>query len=261
MPATGSPARMPEIFDPLAAIAGEELALLAFGALVAGIVRGFTGFGTAMIYLPIAGQVLPPFSAITTMIVMDLAGPLPSMPRAWREGTPRDVLRLGIGALFALPAGVAILALVQAEVFRYAVSFVCAAFLILMIAGVRYTGELKRGMIYVTGSISGFLAGCTGLPGPPVIMLYMASPKPVRVIRANITMYLLVSDVLFLVVLGLSRQLDFRAMTLGAIIMIVYLAANVAGAAMFRPGMERIYRPIAYAIIALSALMRLPLPD
>jgi len=261
MPATGSPARMPEIFDPLAAIAGEELALLAFGALVAGIVRGFTGFGTAMIYLPIAGQVLPPFSAITTLIVMDLVGPLPNMPRAWREGAPRDLLRLATGALLALPAGVAILALVPAEVFRYAVSFVCAIFLIVTVTGVRYTGELKRGMVYVAGALGGFLAGSAGLPGPPVIMLYMASPKPVQVIRANITMYLLVSDVLMLAVLGLGGRLDFGAVTTGAVLAVVYLTANVAGAAMFRPGMERIYRPIAYSIIALSALMGLPLLD
>ena len=49
---------MPEILSEALALPG--LWLLILGALVAGIVRGFSGFGTAMIYLPIAAQVMPP---------------------------------------------------------------------------------------------------------------------------------------------------------------------------------------------------------
>ena len=49
---------------------------LACGALAAGLARGFTGFGTAMVYLPIAAQVLGPFEALTTLIVKDLVDPL-----------------------------------------------------------------------------------------------------------------------------------------------------------------------------------------
>ena len=52
-----------------------DLAFLAFGALVAGVVRGFAGFGTAMIYLPVAAQVLSPFAALTTPVVKDLIAP------------------------------------------------------------------------------------------------------------------------------------------------------------------------------------------
>ncbi len=252
---------MPDPAEILGTFATADFAFLALGAFLGGLVRGFAGFGTAMIYLPIAGQVLPPFAAITTLIIMDIVGPLPNMPRAWRDGAPRDVMRLGIGALLALPVGVSILAAVSAEVFRYAVSFICMILLALLIAGIRYPGELKRRMVYMAGALGGFLAGCTGLPGPPVIMLYMASPKPVRVIRANLTMYLLVTDVLLLGVLGIGGHLVAGAIATGAGVAIVYLVANIAGAAMFRPGPERLYRGIAYAVIAMSALSGLPLLD
>ena len=55
---------------------------LSVAAFLAGLVRGFSGFGTAMVFLPIAGQILTPFQAVTAMIVMDAIGPLPNVPRA-----------------------------------------------------------------------------------------------------------------------------------------------------------------------------------
>ncbi len=252
---------MPDGAEFFAAIGSGDFALLAFGAALAGLVRGFAGFGTAMVYLPLAGQVLSPFAALTTLIIMDLIGPLPNMPRAWRDGAPRDVLRLGLGALVALPLGVAVLGRVPAEAFRYGVSFICLILLIFLIAGIRYRRVLSRSMVYMTGAVGGFLAGCVGLPGPPVIMLYMASPKPVSVIRANLTMYLLATDVLMLGVLGLSGHLVAGAVATGAGLAGIYLAANVAGAAMFRPERETAYRRVAYLIIAASALSGLPLFD
>ena len=73
------------------ALATEGLVWLAFAAFLAGIVRGFSGFGTAMIYLPVASQFLTPFEALITLMVMDFFGPLPlpRRPRSQRRSAPR----------------------------------------------------------------------------------------------------------------------------------------------------------------------------
>ena len=163
-----------------------EIALLMAAALTAGLVRGFAGFGTAMIYLPVAGQILSPFAALTTLIVIELTGPLPIVPRALRDGHPADVLRLGVGLVLAMPVGVYTLTLVAPEVFRYGVSIAALLLLLCLISGLRYRGRLTPPMVYGTGAMGGFLAGSVGLPGPPVILLYMASPLPVSAVRANV---------------------------------------------------------------------------
>ncbi len=79
------------------AVAIDGFWLLVAAAAVAGLVRGFSGFGTAMVYLPVAGQILTPFQALTTLMVMDLIGPLPNIPNAIRTGHKRDILRLSAG--------------------------------------------------------------------------------------------------------------------------------------------------------------------
>lgn len=237
------------------------LVFLIGAALVAGLVRGFAGFGTAMIYLPVAGQFLSPFAALTTLIAMDLIGPLPNMPRAMRDGHLRDIGRLTMGLLVGVPLGVWALSLVSADTFRYGVSLISLGLLILLVAGVRYARELPNPMVVATGGLGGVLCGSVGLPGPPVILFYMAAPHPAAVIRANITMYLLFADVILLAVMAVFGELVPAALGLGVLVAVPYLIGNVAGGRLFRPGAERLYRRVAYLIIGISALSGLPIFD
>ena len=250
---------MPEVFS--AAIAADGLWFLTFGAFLAGLVRGFTGFGTAMVFMPIAAQFLGPFEALTVMLVMDLVAPLMHVPRALRDGQPSDVLRLGIGAVVAVPLGVFLLTLIEPVVFRWGVSIIAFTLLVLLVAGVRYRGVLTKKLIYLAGGFGGLLAGSVGLPGPPVIMLYMASTLPVSAVRANLTLYLIVADLILIAVLWFGGLLVVSALMLGVLMIAPYLAGNWAGAAMFRPEAEKIYRWVAYLIIAASAISGMPIWD
>lgn len=237
----------------------DGLVILSIGALLAGIVRGFAGFGTAMIYLPFAGQVLTPFAALTTLIVKDLVAPLMHVPRALRDGQPRDLFWLMAGAVVFVPTGVWVLSRVEADVFRWGVSLVTFSMLALLILGLRYQGPVTRPLTLGAGATGGFLAGSVGLPGPPVILLYMASTLPAATVRATLTLYLILADVLMLGVLGWNGYLVPSAILLGGVMIVPYLAGNWLGAVLFRPEREALYRRIAYAIIAGSALMGLPI--
>ena len=66
------------------ALALDGLWRLLVAAAIGGVVRGFSGFGGALIYMPAAAAVLPPLWALTTLIVIEAAGPLPNLPGAWR---------------------------------------------------------------------------------------------------------------------------------------------------------------------------------
>ncbi len=245
----------------MAVFAVDGIWFLILGVFAAGLVRGFSGFGTGMVYLPIAAHFLSPFEALTTLIIMDLVGPWPNVPRALREGHPRDVLRLAAGVLVALPFGVWLLSLIQPDAFRYGVSGLSLILLILLVAGFRYRGVLRRWMIYATGALGGFMAGLVGLRGPPVIMLYMASPHPARVIRANTMLYLMLCDFIMIGVLYLNGYLVGTAVVTGLVLAVPYLLANVIGGWLFRPELDKVYRMVAYGVIALSAARGLPIFD
>ncbi|MCG6903397.1 MAG: sulfite exporter TauE/SafE family protein, partial [Rhodobacter sp.] len=219
----------------------------------------FSGFGTAMIYLPIAAHWLPPVWVLVTLVVVDLFGPIPAVPRALRDGHPRDVLRLGAGALIGMPVGVLLLTWMAPDAFRYAVSLLTMALLVLLVGGVRYRGRVSNPAIYATGGLSGFLGGSVGLAGPPVILLYMARPLSPAVIRANVLLFLLLTDVLLFVVFAQRGLLEWTPLMLGVLLAPLYLGAVWLGSAIFDPARGSVYRWVAYVIIAASALGGLPI--
>ncbi|MEL6585609.1 MAG: sulfite exporter TauE/SafE family protein [Pseudomonadota bacterium] len=236
-----------------------SLAFLAGVAILAGIVRGFAGFGTALIYVPLASLVLPPLWLLVTLTVMDLVGPLPNVPRALRDGRLRDVALLAGAAVVTVVLGLALLSRLDPVAFRWGVAILCLGTVALMMTGWRWRGRLSSPMLCGIGAVSGFLGGLSGLAGPPVLLTYVASPYPARTIRATILLYLVAWDLLFGAVLFAQGQLDSGAVLLGAALILPYMAANVLGARLFDPAKEGQYRAVAYVIITGAALMSVPL--
>lgn len=233
--------------------------LLVGVVFLAGVVRGFSGFGTAMIYLPFAATVLDPVLAVMTMFVFDLIGPVPLLPRMFRDSEKGDLLRLCLGAIIGIPIGLFVLLNLSPEPFRWMVSGFSLALVALLATGWRFRGHLSRPLVVATGTVGGLLGGICGLAGPPVIMVYMASTKPARVIRANIFIFLLMSDVLGLSLVALSGNLSLTPVVVGLLLAPPYMIGGELGARLFDPKYEVIYRRVAYMLIAGVALVNLPI--
>lgn len=248
---------MPDILTTALAIDG--LIWLVIAVFIAGLVRGFAGFGSAMIIMPVASSVLTPVEAVVFVITAELIGPVPNALAAWREGTPRDVGRLALGAVLALPFGVWALSSMDATLFGWAVSIAVIILLILTVSGWRLKGELTKPLTVTAGAIGGFMTGFAGIPGPPVIMLYMASRLPVSVIRANFLLYLVVLDLMLFPLLWALGLMNWPIAFLGLLVGIPNLIANMLGARLFDPSAERVFRIVAYLVIAASAIVGLPL--
>lgn len=243
---------MPEALS--AALAHEELALLAGVVFVAGLVRGFAGFGTALIYLPVAGALLSPVWAILTVVIFDLFGPALILRRALRDAQPGDLMRLVLGCVVGLPVGLALLFALSPDFFRLTVSMLSVGMVVALILGVRYRGRLSPGLLVGTGTASGFLGGVAGIPGPPVILLYMASPLSAATVRGTITAFLFFYDLMILGLLLGAGRMTAEPVWIGLILAVPNALGNLTGAAIFRPGHDRVYRAVAYAIITASAL-------
>ncbi len=246
---------MPDVFGQ----SPTGLAVIVFAAFLGGIVRGFSGFGTALIFLPIATPYLGPFGALIGLTIMDIFGPLPNVRRAWGAVDRGDLFRLVSGCAVMLPIGLWVLTQVEPEVFRYAVSLLAILMLVILILGLRYNGPVRRTMVAGIGGAAGFLGGVAGLPGPAVILFYMSRPLPVEVIRATILLFLLVFDFLILGFLSAMGRVTVASAVLGFALAVPNLVGNWLGGWLFRPEREKLCRTAAYVAIALAALSGLPL--
>lgn len=248
---------MPDILA--SALATDGLIWLVVAVFVAGLVRGFAGFGSAMIIMPVASSLLSPVEAVIFLICAELVGPIPNAPAAWRDGTPREVGLLVMGAVLALPIGLFALTSMNPTFFGWGVSLSVFTLLALTISGWRLKGALTQRLIVAVGAVGGFMTGFVGIPGPPVIMLYMASTLPVKTIRANFLLYLVGLDLILFPVLWGFGLMNWSIAFLGVLVGIPNLIANMIGARLFDPSAERLFRNVAYLVIAASAIIGLPL--
>src|SRR5215831_14487349 len=83
--------------------------LLAVSAFLAALARGFSGFGSALIFVPLASTAIGPQAAAPLLLLIDGVTAVGLVPNAWRHADKRDVGTMSIGALAGIPLGAWIL--------------------------------------------------------------------------------------------------------------------------------------------------------
>ena len=195
------------------------------------------------------------------LFVFDVFGPIPLLPRAWRDSEPRDIGLLGIGALIGLPCGIYFLTRIDPITFRWMVSGLSITMLALLLSGWRYRNPLNAIMTSFIGCISGFMMGIAALPGPAVILSYMTSARPASVIRGNTMIYLFFVDIVAFLMFLTKGLLAALPLVIGLLMVVPYTIAGLIGARIFNPEKEHIYRRVAYVLIAGSAILGMPIWD
>jgi uncharacterized membrane protein YfcA len=249
------------VIDALGPVLAEPgLPFAAAVALVAGLVYGFAGFGSALIFIPLTTLVLPPAVAIAAFSLLALAALVTVVPRAWGLADRRAVGVMLAASVLVTPVGVLVLRIASEEVLRAIVAGLTLATLAALVAGWRVpvgAGLRTRAGI---GALSGLAGGATGLNGPPVILFNLGTEgQPVAVTRANLAVFLTFSSLAILPQLWVQGVLPPRGLGIGAILFLPYALGTWAGARVFRPERAGIYRRIAYALIGGAGIAALPI--
>ena len=161
------------------------LAIAVVVAVVAGIVRGFSGFGSALIMSPALSLLFGPPAAIATMTLMEVPTLLQLLPDAWRHGDRRSVVPLGVAAVTMVPVGAWLLVHLDALVMRRAIGVLVFVFAAVLAIGWRYRGTVPLPLTLGVGAISGLLSGAMGIAGPPIILFYLSGPANATVARGS----------------------------------------------------------------------------
>ena len=247
---------MPEALG--AAFATPGLIWLCLTVSAAGLVRGFTGFGTALIFIPVAGIYLPPPVVVGVMAVMGIFANMAVLPGAWREADRLDVAVMASAALVTVPMGLALMAQLDTDFIRWIVALVAGFTLAAMMTGWRYSGQVSRPSMAGIGAAAGLLGGLTGLTGPVIILFYLTGRALAQKVRANTILCLAILDCALVTNLYLRSVIDAQLLAIAILLAIPYFITSLIGQAFFRPELERFYRGAAYSVIALAMISGLP---
>lgn len=250
----------------LAALAPDDVGLPAMLALiavafVASLARGFSGFGAALIFMPLASTVVSPRIAAPLVLMIDFIAAAPLIPNAWRQADRKAVAIMALGALIGIPLGTLALLYLDPLVTRWIISVFVFALLIMLASGWRYRGEGTPLISAMTGFTSGLCSGLAQSGGPPVVAYWLGRPIAGMVARANIILFFACTNVISASSYFAGGLLNSVSLRLAVLIGPVYALGLFLGTHMFGLASEVLFRSICYGLIALAAVLGLPLLD
>lgn len=230
-------------------------------AAIAGAARGFSGFGSSLIYIPLISMLYEPKVAAASVILIDVVTGVPYGMKAFPQSEWRDVGPLTVAALAALPLGTYLLLAIDPVWLRWFICFFVLFAVPILASGWRYHGKPKLPITLGVGIVAGIASGVAQIAGPPVALYWLGGALKAAAARANMFV--------FFAVLGIASCINYLAeglytrevLALVVLLGIPFTAFFLSGALSFHRASDETYRRICYAVIAFAGLVSLPLFD
>jgi uncharacterized membrane protein YfcA len=223
-------------------------------ALSAGMVRGFAGFGAAMMMTPVFSALYGPAVGIPLCMLLEIAVALPLLPRAIQYVDWRRIGLLMAAAVIGAPVGTFALTQVSPEPMRWVISAIVLTAVALLASGWRFHGQWRAPVTLGIGATSGFLNGLSGMAGPPIAFYYLAGNETATRVRANLTTYFIFVDAAALLVFLVRGMVTADTAVLGLCLTPAVIAGGLLGERLFPLASEAFYRRLALGLLVGVAI-------
>ncbi len=228
---------------------------------IAGIVRGFSGFGTGMIVAPAAAALISPAAAIVIILIIDLGPASILIPSAAKKAALSEIMPMVAGYALGLVPGIWLLANGDVSALRWMISIVILVCVMLLWSGWTWRGPRTAPVSFGVGGIGGFLGGSISVAGPPVILYWMAARTGAGIVRSNLIIFFAIAQFFAAAGLYLSGLLTWERVLMGLVGSPFYLCGLMIGARLFSYAPEFAFRRIAFMMILAAAILSAPLWD
>jgi uncharacterized membrane protein YfcA len=230
-------------------------AVLIPAALLAGVVRGFAGFGSAMVLTPVFSALYGPLVGVPVCLLLEFCIAVPMLRRTIGLVDWRRIGLLLLAASVAVPLGIVVLATTDPDPLRWAISGVVLSAVVLLGIGWRFGGRPTAPATIAAGAASGFLNGLCGMAGPPIAFYYLAGADAAAAVRASFIVYFGAVDVVTLAGLGARGLVTSDTAILGAILAAPYVIGGLIGERLFPLASDAFFRWLALVILACVAVV------
>jgi len=226
-------------------------ALLSVVAFFANAIRGLTGLGSAVIFVPFASMVWTAAMALAVSAVLDLAGngylcwlnrDIIDIPRAYWRVVASLTVGILVGSLFVT---------LNDKLVRHLTgSVILLTLVVIVFISRRALPAIPTGYFTAVGFVVGLVSPVSGVPGPFVALMLTLQGKQSDIAKLTPPVLLINAIVRIIGLVAVSR---FDASTLhSALIMVPFGLIGVYGGQ--RVGRNMSFDKLRYIIVALVAV-------
>ncbi|MBW6401205.1 sulfite exporter TauE/SafE family protein [Roseomonas sp. HJA6] len=234
---------------------------VAFAALVGGLSRGFSGFGAALVFIPLASAAVGPRAAVPVLALLESVSCLAFLPGAWAHAVRREVTVMSCGAVLAVPVGSLILAHSDPVALRWGLTGLVLVAVGVLGSGWRYRGKGSVPLVAAVGAVGGVMSGTAMLGGVAPATWWLGRNAPAVVVRASMNLYFAVLTAVVIASFAWQGLFAWSSVWLALAAGPVYGVSLWGGSALFGLASETAFRRIGYALILAAAVLGMPLWD
>lgn len=220
--------------------------------LGAAALRSFTGFGFALVAVPVLALFMPPTEVVVLSASLAMAISLLGWGSFRRVVNLREMAPLLLSAGLGTAIGALLLTLIPQSLFQACVGIsvllACAG-----IVAARPPRPVPWPVLpWLSGLLSGLMNGALAIPGPPMILHAMLTEFDPQRSRALLMAFFLASSALALLSYSAAGFVQWSSMKLFVLAFPALYAGDKLGHALFRRFGNEFYRRVA--LLALAAL-------
>ena len=202
-----------------------EFIVGALGVLVAATAQYTTGFGFALLGVPLMALTIPTHDAV---IISTWLGLVTNGFQAFNDRSRADsatVRRLLAGTIIGIPIGLVVFTRVDEKILKAGLGATVLVATALLVANFRLR-RAGAGPEWLAGVVSGALSSSLSTNGPPLVFVLQARRVPIDVFRATLAVVFASANVMTLIAFAASGDLTVR-LTSWSMAMLPALAVGV----------------------------------
>ncbi|MYH89376.1 MAG: sulfite exporter TauE/SafE family protein [Gammaproteobacteria bacterium] len=234
---------------------GEEpgMGVLAVVALVAGLLRGFTGFGGPAFLIAVLTIFYPPIMIVGKVLIVDFAASTFLFHSCFRRIQWKPTLSLVIPSLLVMPAGQWLLVAMDPDVLARGIAVTILLTSLMMLAGWRYRKRPGLVGMVLIGVISGVIFGASYIALVTITAVLLGPWNHVEA-RTLIVAWAFLVQIWFTFISVYAGTVGSSDLLIAWPAAVLYLAGTWLGSRLFGGVGEAQYRNVALIVLAGLAL-------
>ena len=230
-----------------------EIAVLAVICLIAGLVRGFSGFALSAMVMASGALIIAPVHLIPICWWLEITASLFMLRGCWLEANRKVAIGLAIGSTLGVPFGLALTIAIAPDLSKLVALGVIIALAILQLSRIKMPFLATNLGLYGSGWLAGIVTGLAGVGGMVVALYVLAQQAPPRQMRASLVLFLFLGSVTTMISLWTFGVMDETAVMRGLVMSFPAGLGVVMGKLLFVPKWEHLYKPFCLTLLIALA--------
>ncbi len=244
-------------FAALTQLSQQQFLFVAAACFLAGVVRGFSGFGLSALVMAALASMIAPVELIPVCYILEGVAGLMMFRGGVRDADMPTVWTLAICSAIGAPLGLLATVTVPVETSKMIALGVVLCLTLAQLFKVNAAFLDTKPGLYVTGFVAGIVTGLASVGGLVIALYVLASKSEPKTIRGTLAMFLFLTMFTSIIYLLAYDVMNMLAVMRGVVFTPLVIAGVLIGTWFFRPSLQGFYKRFCLLLLVSLALIGL----